>query len=102
MKAKDIFDQTPLSWAAFGGFPNIIRALIAAGADLKGNSRILGNALMAAAKKDHPEVISMLLSLGDVGACDPISKKITLLWALKNSHSDITKILIIGIIIIGI
>jgi serine/threonine-protein phosphatase 6 regulatory ankyrin repeat subunit B len=95
VNARNDKGVTALMATAFqpDGKPDIVRVLIAAGADVNANQTGGGTALMFAAMQGHGEIVQALLAAkADVNA---ITKKgnTALLLATQKNHPDIVLLL---------
>lgn len=88
----DTRGATPLIYAAFGGYAEIVRQLINKGADVNKKSRDGYTALMWAAHNGHLETVRLLL---DNGADDTLRHegKTALDYATERFHDDVIKCL---------
>ena len=70
MEVATIHDSTPLGAAAKLGHLAVVKALVAAGADLTATSSVGGTALHAAAQEGRTEVAKVLVDAGAMAGAD--------------------------------
>jgi ankyrin repeat protein len=93
VKAHDFFG-TPLHVAAAGGFPEIAKMLIDAGADLEAEGIGKGRPLHTAALTNHAAVATLLIERG--AKVDPLNAEnmTPLLVAAENGNADVAEVLL--------
>ena len=95
LRAPDYEGYTALEKAAYGGYTEIVRLLVAAGANVNKKSETHGyTALMRAAEEGHADTVKLLLEAGaDVNDKDN-NGKAALIKAARNHHVEIVKLLL--------
>lgn len=81
--ARDGYGDTPLLLAAVNGHTEVIKRLLAEGADpdLKDNQGC--TALLLAARNGHVKAVELSLTTGQT----------PLMWAMREGHGDVVKLL---------
>jgi ankyrin len=86
---------SPLHMACLYGDPQIIDALLKAGADAKQQGPAGETMVMLAARNGNPEALRLLIAAGaDVNVREPIRGTTALMWAVEQHHPDAAQVLI--------
>jgi ankyrin repeat protein len=93
VKARDFFG-TPLHAAAAGGFPEIAKMLIDAGADLEAEGLGKARPLHTAALTDHAAVAALLIERGAKVDTLNAESMTPLLVATDNGNADVAEVLL--------
>ncbi|KAF2887941.1 hypothetical protein ILUMI_18233 [Ignelater luminosus] len=92
IESRDHDDMSALYWAAHGGHYDIASLLIKSKANIITETGV--NALCAASRYGHKDVVELFLSHGaNIESIDD-EKKTPLVWAASNGHTDIVKFLL--------
>jgi uncharacterized protein len=95
LNQRDTGGMTALMWAAaFNDDPNIIKALVAAGADINASDNSLGMSVLdwSAASTHNPEIIKTIVSLGSTELSD--GEPSTFMMAATTGNPDIIATLV--------
>jgi ankyrin repeat protein len=95
LDARDQHQRTPLMLAAWAGHKNIVKALIAAGAQVTLGASDNMNALHFAAQKGHTECARLLITAGiKVNSKNSRSGANALIFATQHGHKDLVALLL--------
>ena len=87
--SKDHFDRTPLMFAAAGGLPETVQALIDNGADVNATTKVGGTALIYAAAMGRLECVKLLLQHGADKSIRNDNGYTALSVAKERGHSEV-------------
>ena len=88
-------EYTPLMYAAAGGYGEMVRLLLARGAEVNAESSRGDTALHMAARRGHAEVVRLLLAAGaEVDADDAPDGFTPLLYAAMSGRAEVVRLLL--------
>lgn len=91
---KDKDGYSPLTWAFYSGFPDIVSLLLNKGADINNTEKTGHSPLMWACQNGNSNIVSLLLNKGiDINQADKDGYT-PLMWACYNAHLDIVNLLL--------